>query len=192
MQVTMRAGRATVALVVMAAVFAACSNAGTATTVPATAGPTTASVGLTLQVRQDATLGGFVTGKDGLSLYVFTNDTSGKSTCVGDCATNWPPLTVPSAAAVIAGSGVTGALGTITRDDGALQVTLGGAPLYYFVGDSAAGQTNGQGLLKKWYVASPTGTAMGAGGGATTAPATQAPAGTTAPGGSKCSGPACY
>jgi hypothetical protein len=87
---------------------------------------------------------------------------------------------------------VTGALATITRDDGTLQVTLGGAPLYYFSGDSAAGQTNGQGLFSKWYVASPTGTAVMGGGTATTAPATQAPAGTTAPGDSKCSGPTCY
>lgn len=189
MQTMRRAGRATVALVAMAAVFAACSNGGAATTAP-TVAPTTAATAagakLTLAVKQDAKLGAFVTGKDGMTLYVFTNDTAGKSTCSGNCAGTWPPLTVASASDVTAGTGVTGALATITRDDGTLQVTLGGTPLYYYAGDSAAGQTSGQGLNGKWYVSSPAGTAVKGTAAATTAPAT------TAPGASKCSGPGCY
>jgi predicted lipoprotein with Yx(FWY)xxD motif len=199
MQVTIsRAGRATIALVAIAAVFAACSNGGAATTAPtappvATTAPTTAAGGLILDVKQDVKLGAFVTGKDGLTLYVFTNDTAGKSTCTGNCAGSWPPLTVASASDVTAGSGVTGAIATITRDDGTLQVTLGGAPLYYFAGDTAAGETKGQGLNGKWYVASPAGTAVDTDE-ATPPPAATAapPAGTTAPGDSKCSGPTCY
>ena len=74
-----------------------------------------------------------------MSLYVFTPDEGDTSACNGDCATNWPPLTVDDVADVTAGDGVTGELGTITRDDGTTQVTLGGAPLYYFIGDEAAG-----------------------------------------------------
>ena len=71
-------------------------------------------------------------GKDGKSLYVFTPDTGTSSNCNDDCAANWPPLTVTMADDVAAGTGVTGTLGTITRADGSLQVTLGGHPLYYF------------------------------------------------------------
>lgn len=192
MQMTMRrAGRstlATVAMVAIAGVFAACSNGGAATTKPATAAPGTAgAAGVTLAVKQDPTLGAFVTGKDGLSLYVFANDSAGTSTCADTCAGTWPPLTVASASDATAGSGVTGAIATITRADGTLQVTLGGAPLYYYSGDTAAGQTMGQGLFNKWYVASPTGTAVkGAAAG------TAAPAATVVPGESECTSPSCY
>ena len=67
-----------------------------------------------------------------------------------------------------AGTGVTGALGTITRDDGTMQVTLGGTPLYYFGADKAAGDTNGQGLGEVWFLAGPDGTGLGMGGAAAT------------------------
>lgn len=194
MQVTIRrAGRATAAMVAMAAVFAACSNPGAtagpataapATSVPATsapvsAAPTTAAAGLTIEVRQDTTLGALVTGKGGMTLYLFTPDTGAASACNGDCATAWPPLTVASASDVAAGTGVTGALGTITRDDGTLQVTLAGEPLYYYSGDKAAGDTTGQELFDKWYVVSPAGSAIEAAAAATS-------------GASNCTGPTCY
>jgi predicted lipoprotein with Yx(FWY)xxD motif len=48
-------------------------------------------------------------------------------------------------------------LGTTERTDGATQVTYKGMPLYYFVRDTAAGDVNGQGVGKVWYVVSPTG-----------------------------------
>lgn len=180
---------AVAALFASAAIIAACSSqTGGATTAPvATTAATTAAGGggLTLTVATSATLGSYVAGKDGMSLYVFEKDTiAGKSACSGDCAGSWPALTVASAADVTAGSGVTGAIGTITRDDGKLQVTLAGHPLYYFSGDSAAGDTKGQGKGDVWYLASPTGDAVGE------AEASGAPAATTAA--SKCSGPSCY
>ncbi len=49
---------------------------------------------------------------------------------------------------------------TITRQDGARQVTYAGHPLYYFAGDSAAGQTNGQGVDgfgALWWLVAPSG-----------------------------------
>jgi predicted lipoprotein with Yx(FWY)xxD motif len=95
------------------------------------------------------TIGGqtiLVAGSNGMTVYTFTNDTagSGKSACSGGCLTKWPALTVAAGAAATAGSGVSGALGTITRtDDGTLQVTYNGLPLYFYAGDKAAGDTNG-------------------------------------------------
>ena len=177
------------ALVAVAAVFAACAAPGGATNAPITAAPATAApgttvpaTGLVLAVRTDATAGPVVTGKDGLSLYVFTKDTTpGSSACNGDCAGSWPPLTVAAAGDVTAGAGVTGTLGTITRTDGKLQVTLGGAPLYYFAGDAAAGDIKGQKLNDVWYLASPAG-----------APAGDDDEGAASPGSSACSGPTCY
>jgi predicted lipoprotein with Yx(FWY)xxD motif len=189
-----RTGRGAIALIAIAGVLAACAAPGAATNPPATAGPTTAATTVpatnppatgagpvTLTLRTDAMVGPVVTGKDGMSLYVFEKDKGdGTSACYGQCAGTWPPLTVASAADVIPGSGVTGGLGTITRTDGTIQVTLGGAPLYYFAGDSAAGDTKGQGLNDVWYLASPTGTSADG----------ESPA--ASPASSKCTGPACY
>jgi predicted lipoprotein with Yx(FWY)xxD motif len=111
--------------------------------------------GATVNMTEDATLGAILVGPDGLTLYTFTNDTpgSGTSACSGGCATNWPPLTVDGEPS--AGDGVTGALATIERDDGTTQVTYDGAPLYYFAGDSAPGDTNGEGVGNIWFVATP-------------------------------------
>jgi predicted lipoprotein with Yx(FWY)xxD motif len=164
-----RLGRRTTVLLGVVALVAACSTQsdGTtnppasqvpvATTVATPAATPPAPADLTLELANDAELGEYVVGEDGLALYVFLNDEGGSSACAGECATNWPPLT----GAVAAGEGVTGELGLITRDDGTMQVTLGGAPLYYFIGDEAAGDVNGQGLQDVWYLASAEGTPVG-------------------------------
>jgi predicted lipoprotein with Yx(FWY)xxD motif len=98
-------------------------------------------------------------GPDGLTLYIFTNDTEGVSNCSGDCAGNWPPLVVADDEELVAGDGVTGELDTIERDDGSMQVTYDGLPLYYFAGDAAAGDSNGEGVGGVWFIASPDGAA---------------------------------
>jgi predicted lipoprotein with Yx(FWY)xxD motif len=54
--------------------------------------------------------------------------------------------------------GVTGHVGTITRDDGTRQVTLNGLPLYTFAGDAAAGDTTGQGKQGFWWAVATDGT----------------------------------
>ena len=101
----------------------------------------------------------FLTDSSGRSLYLFKSDTSTKSTCSGACATAWPPLITKGAPT--AGTGATaGDLGTIARSDGTKQVSYDGHPLYYFSGDSAAGQTNGEGINgfgALWYLVAPTG-----------------------------------
>lgn len=178
-----------------AALLAACAGGGAttapATTTPVTAAPATAAPatqssatqapsGLVLGLGSNATLGSYVTGANGMSLYLFTQDTATTSACAGECAVNWPPLTVAAASDVTAGAGVAGAIGTITRADGTLQVTLAGHPLYYFKNDAAAGDVNGQGVNSVWYLVAADGSALGA----------NQP--TTAPGESKCSGPTCY
>ena len=171
-----RLGRRTTVLLGVVALVAACSNTGSggqATNPPATqAAPSSAPQSMsatppapadaTLELANDADLGDYVAGENGMALYVFLpDDGTGGSECNDQCATNWPPLT----GAVAAGTGVTGELGEITRDDGTSQVTLGGWPLYYFIGDEAAGDVNGQGLQDVWYLASADGTPIGAGDG---------------------------
>jgi predicted lipoprotein with Yx(FWY)xxD motif len=109
---------------------------------------------VTLGVGSSDVLGDFLVGRDGLTLYVFTRDTvPGVSTCEGDCATAWPPLTIAAGNTAAAGEGVPGVVGRAPRADGSWQVTYDGRPLYYFQGDTEAGQTNGHDMNDVWYVA---------------------------------------
>jgi predicted lipoprotein with Yx(FWY)xxD motif len=101
-------------------------------------------------------LGDFmVAGAGGKTLYTFDNDEAGVSNCSGDCLTNWPALTVGENTRLVAGAGIEGELGTITRDDGAIQVTYNGMPLYFFAQDVAPGDTTGQARGDVWWVAAP-------------------------------------
>jgi predicted lipoprotein with Yx(FWY)xxD motif len=126
---------------------------------------------LTIATTNSSTLGQYLTGLNGMTLYVLTKDTPGVSTCTGTCATNWPPLVLAAGTNVAPPAGATGMFATIT---GTMQVTYNGMPLYYFAGDSAAGDTNGQGKNGTWFVAPLSGSLPAA---ATSAP-TQAPAAT--------------
>jgi predicted lipoprotein with Yx(FWY)xxD motif len=104
-------------------------------------------------------VGTVLVGTDGRTLYLFEKDHGTTSACSGACAQAWPPLTTggaPKAAAGVKSS----LLGTTKRGDGTMQVTYAGHPLYYFQGDSAAGQANGQGSKAfgaGWYVLAPSG-----------------------------------
>ncbi len=64
--------------------------------------------------------------------------------CTAACLKVWPALVLPAGVTKAkAGSGVSAAkLGTVKRN-GVVQVTYGGRPLYFFTGDTAAGQVNG-------------------------------------------------
>lgn len=115
----------------------------------------------TVEVSDTIEHGQILVNGEGLALYVFTEDTqnSGSSTCTDDCAQEWPPLVTDGEP--IAGAGVDATLlGTITRADGSVQVTYNGWPLYLFAGDTAPGDTNGQGLDGVWFLVSPAGTAI--------------------------------
>lgn len=84
-----------------------------------------------------------------MTLYTFDNDQagSGKSTCNGDCAINWPPLIVDANATSY------GSYSIITRDDGKKQFAYKGKPLYYFYGDKKPGDRNGDNLSNgMWHI----------------------------------------
>jgi predicted lipoprotein with Yx(FWY)xxD motif len=83
-----------------------------------------------------------LTNSRGFTLYWFVPDTPTKSNCNGSCATIWPPVKGPA----VAGPGVKGKLGTITRSDGSTQATYNGHPLYAYTADTAPGQANGNGI----------------------------------------------
>ena len=116
-----------------------------------------ASVGLA-----SSKLGKILVDGQGRTLYLWEADTGTASTCSGACASAWPPLT--SDGQPVARAGVSASeLGTTKRDDGTSEVTYNGHPLYTFSGDSAPGQTAGQGsdgFGAEWYVLSATGNAI--------------------------------
>jgi predicted lipoprotein with Yx(FWY)xxD motif len=90
-------------------------------------------------------LGRILVDSHGKTLYLWAHDKGRKSTCYGDCAAYWPPLLTRGKPLARTGARA-GLLGTTRRNDGRMQVTYAGHPLYYFVQDTRAGQTKGEGL----------------------------------------------
>jgi predicted lipoprotein with Yx(FWY)xxD motif len=135
------------------------STQSTPTTAPTTA-PTptpTAASAFTVQTAQ-ATVDGnattILTGTQGRTLYYFIPDTASKTACTAGCAQAWPPLLFTGTGTPTASTSLPGTLAVFQNANGT-QVIYNGHPLYAYSGDSAAGQTNGQGVLGKWFVATP-------------------------------------
>ncbi|WP_434134734.1 hypothetical protein JQR88_15230 [Pseudomonas luteola] len=92
---------------------------------------------------------GVLVDDQGRTLYTYDKDTEGVSSCNGKCAENWPPLKVE------AGSKPSDAWTVIEREDGAMQWTYKGKPLYTFVQDKKAGDKTGDGKGGVWHIAKP-------------------------------------
>jgi predicted lipoprotein with Yx(FWY)xxD motif len=107
-----------------------------------------------------SSLGTIVVDGHGMTVYYYSKDMkgSGKSDCAGGCLALWPAVKATSSSPKV--DGVTGMVGTITRDDGTLQVTIDGMPVYTYAQDSQAGDVNGEGIDNLWYVVSPDGSAI--------------------------------
>jgi predicted lipoprotein with Yx(FWY)xxD motif len=90
-----------------------------------------------------------LTNSAGMTLYTFDKDAvgSGKSTCNGPCATNWPPLLAAADAKA------SGDYTIITRDDGAKQWAYKGKPLYLWIKDTKPGDRTGDGFNNAWRLA---------------------------------------
>jgi predicted lipoprotein with Yx(FWY)xxD motif len=99
-------------------------------------------------------LGTILVDGDGMTLYLFDNDTDGESVCYGDCAVTWPPLL---GEATVSGDADGSLLDATEREDGAMQVTYAGMPLYYFAGDEEPGDVLGQAVGGVWWVVGPDG-----------------------------------
>jgi len=137
---------AAAALLLLLAACATKTNAGSGG--PSSSATATGAGGITVKATSVGLLGTALVTSDGFTLYTLSADAGGKVTCTStSCTGIWPPLLVPTGGTAIAGSGVTASmLGTITTPSGAKQVTYNKWPLYRFSQDSAAGQSNGQGI----------------------------------------------
>jgi predicted lipoprotein with Yx(FWY)xxD motif len=123
-------------------VVAACTSSG-ANPAPIGGGAPSAA-GVIVNAASSPGFGVVLTGPNGMALYTHAGDSATSSTCTDACATAWPPL--ETSGQPMAGSGVTGQLGTLTRPDGTTQVSFGGHPLYYWQGDTRAGEVTGNGV----------------------------------------------
>jgi predicted lipoprotein with Yx(FWY)xxD motif len=140
--------------------IAACGGGGaTAATSPAkttSPSPTSIATGKTA-------LGTVLVDSQGRTLYLFTHDSGTTSMCSGACVTAWPPLAATGAPTATSGANAT-LLGTTKRADGTTQVTYNGHPLYRFVKDQNAGETNGQGVAAfggSWFAVTVAGNRAG-------------------------------
>lgn len=112
-----------------------------------------------LQVGKVGGLGSIVIDRGLHTVYVFSGDKETKSSCYEACTTRWPPMVTDTNPYAL--DGIDAAkLGTIERDDGSLQVTYAGHPLYDYLGDTAAAEANGNGIDAfggRWHVIGPDG-----------------------------------
>ena len=92
--------------------------------------------------------GSLITDTKGMTLYFFERDDQPeKSTCVGPCAQQWPPM------AASADAKADGDWTLVARPEGGKQWAFRGKPLYHYSRDAAAGDVNGDGVLNQWQTA---------------------------------------
>jgi predicted lipoprotein with Yx(FWY)xxD motif len=130
--------------------------------------PTTVTTPIALSTS--ATLGSYLSDKDGRTLYFFSTDANGQSSCTGGCEALWPAFFVDNLTADKLGTGLTlSDFATITNASGKSQLTYKGWPLYYYApvsaGDAygngavntleAPGKTGGEGFGGVWFIAKP-------------------------------------
>lgn len=102
-------------------------------------------------------MGDVVLDSEGWTTYRFDLDSVNPptSTCFDACLRSWLPILVDGTPTL---TGVDAAkVGTTTRPDGGKQLTLGGWPLYRFLGDNGPARWKGQAVNNSWWVVQPSG-----------------------------------
>ena len=126
----------------------------TASTQAAT--PTTSTTSSAVIKTATATVNGksetILTNAQGLTLYYFTPDTATTAACATGCISTWPPLLYSGSGSPTSATTLAGTLTAVSNANGK-QVSYNNHFLYTFSGDTAPGQTNGEGIAGKWYVA---------------------------------------
>ena len=119
------------------------TTSSAASTQPAAQTSSSSSNALLVKSASSA-LGTILVDSQGMTLYHLSGEQNGKFICTSTaCLGVWHPLIAPSSGTP---SGEAGALGTVKRPDGTVQVTYKGEPLYTFTGDQQSGETKGQGI----------------------------------------------
>lgn len=156
---------AAAAVAALALALTACSGGGAAPTTSTGSGPgapqvLTPPAGTVLTANSTAQLGVVVIDGLGRTLYRTEADSADPptATCVDACATAWPPVLAEPGAPLSLEGVEQDAVGTVTRPDGGIQVTIGGWPVYRHAADPRPGATDGHGK-DGWAAVTPTGAA---------------------------------
>jgi predicted lipoprotein with Yx(FWY)xxD motif len=110
-----------------------------------------------IQVRHTS-LGDVLVDSSGMTVYLLTSDRPSKSNCSTDCLNYWPPVAAPKPGTKL--PGVVATVGRTHSAAGSSMATVGGWPLYTYVGDKAPGDVTGEGVHSyggTWYAVSPSG-----------------------------------
>ena len=141
-----------ISMLLIALIAAACGSASSS-------GGTTPSSSAAIIKTTSATVNGqsvtILTNAQGMTLYYLKPDTATTSACTGACAGNWPPLVFTSSGSPGSANALPGTL-SVLADANGQQVEYNGHLLYMFSGDTAPGQTNGEGVKGVWFVATTT------------------------------------
>lgn len=111
-----------------------------------------------IKLATSATLGSYLTDKDGNALYFFSNDANGENNCSGGCATAWPIFNIEGLTATQIGTGLDFGDFNAISTPGGNQLTYKGWPLYYYAPGGvreASGKTTGEAVNGVWFVAKP-------------------------------------
>ncbi len=152
-------------LLLVALIAVACGSASSTSTGTGSSGGTTPSSSAAIIKTTSATVNGqsvtILTNAQGMTLYYLKPDTATTSACTGTCAGNWPPLVFTSSGSPASANALPGTLSVVTDANGQ-QVEYNGHLLYRYAGDTAPGQTNGEGIKGVWFVATTTLSVQGA------------------------------
>jgi predicted lipoprotein with Yx(FWY)xxD motif len=153
-------------MLLVALIAVACGSASyTSSGSSSSSGGTTTSSSAAIIKTTSATVNGksvtILTNAQGMTLYYFKPDTATKSACTGSCASNWPPFVFSGSGSPVSANALPGSLSVVTDAHGQ-QVEYNGHLLYRFSGDTAPGQTHGEGIKGVWFVATTTLPAQGA------------------------------
>jgi len=126
---------------------------------PVTVATVTPAAAADLTAVTDPKLGRLVADQNGMTVYFINTDPTKPpaSNCLGDCVKLWPPILLPSSGSASVKGIDPNLVGTFTRPDRGIQLTLAGHPLYRFSGDTP-GTTQGHDLAGTVFAITPSGT----------------------------------
>ena len=144
-----------------ALILAACGSSSSSSTAGARSTSKAAAGAVVITTRDLPGLGTVLVNGQGRTLYTYAPDKDKRVTCVGGCASAWPPLVIAASQKTATSGAVNAALVASDPDpSGGRVVTYAGWPLYLYVADPAAGTAHGQSIRSAgglWYVIAPSG-----------------------------------